>query len=82
MELKYGKSQAAAVDPALVPGLLSKYSEIKVLNLPLPPAEQSLGNGICINKKNTALAQAVRKAVDELQAEGKIEMLEKKWGLK
>ena len=79
LELRYGKSFAAAVDPSLVSHFQAKYPEIKVLKLPLPPAQQSLGNGICIKKEKQALATQVKQAVAELRAEGKIAELEKKW---
>jgi ABC-type amino acid transport substrate-binding protein len=82
MELKFGKSQATAVDPSLVSRFREKFPEIQVMNLPLPAEEQSLGNGICISKKNQALAAQVQKAVEALKAEGKVAELEKKWGLR
>jgi ABC-type amino acid transport substrate-binding protein len=80
MDIKFGKSLATTIDHSLVSGFQAQYPEIKVLNLPLPPSEQSLGNGICINKDNQELVSQVRKAVDELRAEGKIAELEKKNG--
>jgi len=82
MDIKFGKSLATTIDHSLVSGFQAQYPEIKVLNLPLPPSEQSLGNGICINKDNQELVSQVRKAVDELRAEGKIAELEKKWQLR
>lgn len=82
MEIKFGKSFTTTVDPSLLPRYLSQYPEIKVLNLPLPASAQSLGNGIGISKSNQDLAEQVRKAVDELIAEGKIAELEKKWKLR
>lgn len=82
MEIKFGKSLATTIDHALVPKFQEQYPDLKVLNLPLPPSEQSLGNGICISKTNPELAAQVRKAVDELIAEGKISELEKKWKLR
>ncbi|MES2198580.1 MAG: transporter substrate-binding domain-containing protein [Chlamydiota bacterium] len=81
LELKYGKSWGAAVDPSLLPRLKSQYSEIKVLNLPLPLNEQSLGYGICLSKNNQRLANEVKRAIRELTQEGKIKELEKKWNL-
>ena len=81
LEIKYGKSFATIVDPSLVKRFQAQYPEIKVLQLPLAPQDQSLGNGICINKKNQELAGQVRKAIEELRTEGKIAELEKKWKL-
>jgi ABC-type amino acid transport substrate-binding protein len=81
LELRYGKSAAAAVDPSLVSRFQSQYPEIKVLRLPLPPSDHALGNGICISKSKSALAAQVKRAIAELTAEGKIAELEKKWKL-
>lgn len=82
MEIKFGKSFAATVDPSLLTRFQAQFPEIKVTNLPLPPSEQSLGNGICLNKANQELAAQVKSAVGELIAEGKIAELEKKWNLR
>jgi ABC-type amino acid transport substrate-binding protein len=82
MDLKAGRSSAAAVDPSLVSKFTTKYPDLKVLNLPLPPSQQSLGNGICLNKDKKELADQVRQAIDAMQREGKIAELEKKWGLR
>jgi arginine transport system substrate-binding protein len=81
LELKYGKSLATLVDPSLVSTILEKFPEIKVLNIPLPPSAQALGNGICINKNNQALIAQVKQAIEELRSTGKIAELEKKWNL-
>ena len=82
LELQYGKSYAVAVDPSLASSLLEKNPKLKALALPLPLHKQSLGNGICIAKKNTYLASKVQEVVTCLIKEGKILELEKKWGLK
>lgn len=82
LDLKYGKSLASSVDPALLPRFLDKYPELKVLSLPLPKEMQSEGNGICLNKADRELANKVKKAIDELKKEGVIFQLEKKWGLR
>lgn len=81
MEIRYGKSKAALIDPALVTKYQSRFKQVKVLKLPLAPSEQSLGNGICIAKDRTELYQAVIKAVEELRLSGEIAKLENKWGL-
>ena len=81
LDLKYGKSVASSIDPALIPRFLAKYPELKVLFFPLPKEMQSEGNGICLNREDQELANRVKKAVDELKKEGRISQLEKKWGL-
>lgn len=82
LDLKYGKSLASAIDPSLIPRFTEKYPDLKVLSLPLPKEMQSKGNGIGINKSDQELAAQVRKAVKELETEGTIFQLEKKWGLR
>jgi arginine transport system substrate-binding protein len=79
MEIKYGKSKAIAMDSSLISFMKQQNPQLQVLNFPLPPKMQSLGNGICINKSNPELAAKVRKAVEELTSEGKIRALENKW---
>lgn len=81
LEIKYGKSMASIIDPSLVPIFTKQFPEIQILDIPLPPSEQSYGHGVCLNKQNSTLITAVRKAVEELRREGKIAELEKKWNL-
>ncbi|MBN2479001.1 MAG: amino acid ABC transporter substrate-binding protein [Parachlamydiales bacterium] len=82
LDLKYDKSFASAIDPALVLRYKAKYPKLQVLYLSLPDDYQSLGNGVCIDKSNRELTEKIRKAVQEIIDEGKIRKLEKKWGLK
>lgn len=81
MEIRFGKSTAACIDPSLIFEITTKHPEIKVLYLPLKPEDYSLGNGIALNKDNTALAEKVRRATEELIQEGRVAALEKKWQL-
>jgi ABC-type amino acid transport substrate-binding protein len=81
MELRYGKVFATAVDHSLVKRFVEQYPDLKVVYLPLTLSEQTLGNGICINKNDPNLSAQVKKAIEELTAEGKIGELEKKWKL-
>lgn len=79
MALKCGKCFAAVIDNSLVAHMQSQHSDLKVQYMPLPQSQQALGNGVCINKSNSALIEKIKKAVDELRAEGEIAKLEKKW---
>lgn len=81
MDLKYGKCLSTTIDPGLVAVYTEKYPQLKVAYLPIPEELKLYGNGVAISKKNKALADEVRKAVDELAQEGKIEDLEKKWNI-
>lgn len=81
MEIKYGKSTATMIDPSLVAGYRKQFPEIKVLEVPLPENQQSLGNGICIDSSNQELIDSIEKAIDEMQNDGTIKNLEQKWNL-
>jgi ABC-type amino acid transport substrate-binding protein len=82
MDIKAGNSSAAAIDPSLVAKFKERYPEIQVVNLPLPPNQQSMGNGICLNRSNEALTAQVRQAIEAMRKEGKIAELEAKWRLR
>jgi polar amino acid transport system substrate-binding protein len=81
LELKYGKSRAACIDPALFPRFKAEYPELQMALFPVPSEERSFGNGICISQTNPELVKKVQKAVDELRKESKLAELEQKWGL-
>lgn len=79
LEIKFRKSFAIAIDHSLVSFVKQQSPELQALYFELPFDQQSLGNGICINKNNPELVAQVKKAVAELTIEGKILELEKKW---
>ncbi len=81
LEIKYGKSTATMIDPSLLATVLKQFPNLAIMDIPLPFNEQSFGNGICLTKQNKALIAEIRQAVKELQNEGKILELEKKWNL-
>lgn len=81
LEIRFGKSVAIAVDSSLVDYLKGQNPQLQVLQVPLPEAMQSQGNGICVNRCNPELAREIRAAVEELSREGKIAELEKRWKL-
>lgn len=81
MDLKYGKSFAAMIDPALIKQVTTQSPELKVLQIPLDADSMSYGNGICVKKGNTQLAEQVREIVAAMKADGTIGKLEKKWNL-
>ncbi|MDR3623908.1 MAG: transporter substrate-binding domain-containing protein [Chlamydiales bacterium] len=82
MEIKYGKAVATFADPSMLPRFLKQYKELQVIQIPIPKEEQAYGNGICINKNNTVLKLDVEKAINLLKANGTIQALEEKWGLR
>lgn len=81
MDLKYGKSMAAMIDPAVLKDVTSKSPELKVLQIPLDSDSMSYGNGICIKKGNTELAEQIRTIIAVMKADGTMKKLEQKWML-
>ncbi|MEN9343756.1 MAG: putative transporter arginine-binding protein ArtJ [Chlamydiota bacterium] len=79
MEIKFGKSLAIAIDHTLLHFVKEQNPDVQVLHCQLPLEQQSLGNGICLNKEDLELIAEVKKSVDELTAAGVIHDLEKKW---
>ena len=79
MDLKYGKSFAAFLDPDIVPSLQSQYPELKVVEIPLTDAYKSAGCGIAINKDNKALTSALDRITTELKQDGTLKRLEAQW---
>jgi len=81
LQIKYGKADATMIDPALVEKYQSQFPDLKVLWVTLNPSLQSLGNGICCQKTNTALIKKLEEAVDGMLRDQTIVCLEKKWNL-
>lgn len=79
MDLKYGKSLAAILDPDIVPSLQKKNPELKILDVALPLEFQSKGYGIALNKGNKDLVQKVTAIIEELKNDGTLATLEQKW---
>jgi arginine transport system substrate-binding protein len=79
MEIKYGKSAAALLEPAVAGEFTHKYVEIHSVDVPLLPEEQVLGNGIGIAKDTPWLKFVVEKEIASLKAKGQIAELRKKW---
>ncbi len=81
LNLQYGKTDAAFVEPAIAKKFKNKYSEIQLLDVPLASEDQVQGVGIVIKKDNATTIQQVQEAITKLKEEGVIELLEKKWGI-
>lgn len=79
MDLKYGKSYAAFLDPEIVPTLKKNNPELVSLSISLPKKFQTSGCGIAINKKNKDLRDAVIAIIQELNNDGTLAALESKW---
>ncbi len=79
--VQQGKADAALLDPAIMQKFKMKCPEIKSIEIALSPEDQSYGMGIPIKKNNSALKESVHCAIQELQQEGILKALEKKWGV-
>lgn len=81
MDVKYGKSLAAMIDPSLIKNLVAKNPELQILEIPLDEDSMSYGNGVCIKKENSQLIEQVKAIVDTMKADGTVARLEQKWNL-
>ncbi|MBI2345028.1 transporter substrate-binding domain-containing protein [Candidatus Dependentiae bacterium] len=54
---------------------------MKIIDLPLTEEEQIQGIGIAIKKNNQILAKQIQQAINNLEKNGIISELEKKWNL-
>ncbi len=79
LNIKYGRADAAFVEPAIARKFKNRYPEIQMMNVPLAPEDQEYGVGIAIKKENALLAQQVQQAVDQMISEGTIKKLETTW---
>ncbi len=80
LEIKYGKSLCAILEPLIVQDLQNKNPKIKILKVPLPKEFQIFGIGIAL-KKNSNLTQNIKAAISSLQKNGIIKKLEQKWNI-
>lgn len=79
LELRFGKSQAAILEPIAIVDLLKKNPELKAIDIPLPEDFQIFGVGIAIKKGNITLKEETTKIINSMKADGSLAALEKKW---
>lgn len=79
LDLQYGKSLAAFLEPQVVGKLMPTKPEIKYMSVPLPPEFQIFGCGIALKKENESLKNKITEIVRQLKQEGTIKQLEAKW---
>lgn len=82
VELKFGKSQIAIVDPPFLEHVLQKNPDLQVLNLALQEQDQVLGIGIGVSKKKPEFSASIQNIVTQLKNDGTLAQLENKWGIK
>lgn len=79
LNIQYGKTDAAFVEPAIAKKFKNKYPEIQIMDIPLAPQDQEQGIGIVVKQNNTQLIDHVRQGVEALKSMGIITQLEQKW---
>ncbi len=81
LDLRFGKSLAAIVEPRVAARLKKQNPELQLLPVALPTEFQVFGCGIAINKNNMQLMQEVSAVVQNMIADGTIKRYEQKWQL-
>lgn len=79
LDIKYGKSLAAAIDVRVGKKLASEHQDLKLVTLPLPKDKWDLGNGVGIKKSRADLIDIITRTIDALKADGTITTLQGKW---
>lgn len=81
LNIQYGKTDAAFVEPVIAKKFKNKYPEIQILDVQLAPEDQERGVGIMIKKDRAELIKNVQQAIKALKEEGLIKRFEQKWGM-
>ncbi|AAP05013.1 transporter substrate-binding domain-containing protein [Chlamydia caviae] len=81
MEVGSKKSPVAVLEPSVARVVLKEFPDLYTTTIDLPEDWWVLGCGLGIAKDRPEHLEEVQKALDELQAEGVVRELEKKWGL-
>lgn len=81
MEVGCKKSPIAVLEPSVARVVLKEFPDLYTTTVDLPEDKWVLGCGLGIAKDRPEHVKEVQNALDELQADGTILKLEKKWGL-
>jgi ABC-type amino acid transport substrate-binding protein len=81
LEIKFGKSRAAILEPIAAFEVMKKNPEIKYVKAPLPEDFQIFGVGIGIKKENLKLKKQIEKVVQEMKNDGTMKKLEQRWNI-
>ncbi|WP_420207728.1 transporter substrate-binding domain-containing protein [Chlamydia psittaci] len=81
MEVGCKKSPIAVLEPSVARVVLKEFPDLYTTTVDLPEDQWVLGCGLGIAKDRPEHVKEVQNALDELQADGTILKLEKKWGL-
>lgn len=80
LNIRYGKADAALVEPAIATKFMRIYPTIQKIDLPLKPEQQEQGVGIAV-KKESGYIETITRAVELLKQEGTIVAFAQAWGL-
>lgn len=81
LNLRYGKVDAAFVEPAIAKKFKEKYSQIKSFDVPLPEENRVKGVGICVKLDKKNLIKKIKKSIKILEKKRVIKKFEKSWGI-
>lgn len=81
LDLKFGKSLAAVLEPRVAARFKKQYPEIKTLTVALPKNFQVYGCGIALKKNNHALITSTAAIIQAMRQQGVLKQLEQKWQL-
>ncbi len=81
LNIQFKKADAALVEPAIAKKFMSKYPQIKKIDLPLDKENIVQGVGICISKSNHQIKDKISNIIDKLNEEKIIAKLATKWNI-
>lgn len=81
LDLRFGKSLAAILEPPVAARLKRQNPELQILPVALPDDFQVYGCGIAIKKDNVDLTASVTSVIEAMQTDGTLAKLEQKWQL-
>jgi ABC-type amino acid transport substrate-binding protein len=81
LELQCGKSLCALFDPEVGERYKKQLPDLQILQVPLPEAFWTFGNGIAVARDNRDLAGSIEKIIEEAKRTSILQKLEQKWGV-
>lgn len=81
LEIKYGRSIAAILEPIAAQDVLRKNKNVKYIKVPLPKKFHIFGVGLAVKKENKQLHEQLKQAIKELKKSGELKQLEQKWNM-
>jgi len=79
LDLRFGKSLAAVLEPRVAARLMRQNPEIKKIAVSLPENVQVFGCGIAIKKDNIRLTDDIVQSINGMNRDGTLKKLETQW---